>query len=151
MQCFCGVDPGLSGALAFIFEDAPDRVITEDMPTVDNVVMPSLLRSLLARLKPTVALIEAVSARPGQGVTSMFRFGQAHGTAIGVIGGLDVPYHFVTPGKWKKHYGLSSDKEECRAKALQLFPSCADQFKRKKDHGKAEAALIARYCMEMRK
>jgi crossover junction endodeoxyribonuclease RuvC len=68
--------------------------------------------------------------------------------AIGVIGAAAIPLHLVTPAKWKGHLRLSSDKEQARALALRLFPACSEHFKRKKDHGRAEAALIARYGAE---
>jgi hypothetical protein len=148
MTCILGVDPGLSGALAFYFAAEPDRVAVEDMPVVDGTVSAVLLASIVKQYGPSVALIELVSARPGQGVTSMFNFGKSFGQAIGVLGALQVPTHFVAPKRWKKHFRLSSEKEEARERALALFPVCADHFRRKKDHGRAEAALIARYGAE---
>jgi crossover junction endodeoxyribonuclease RuvC len=86
---------------------------------------------------------------PGQGVTSMFNFGRSYGDVRGVIGAMEVPLHFVTPQKWKKHFGLSSDKEQSRLRAIRMFPAVADSFKRKKDDGRAEAALIALYGSEV--
>jgi hypothetical protein len=59
-----------------------------------------------------------------------------------------VPLHLVTPGKWKKHFQLTSDKEQSRELAIRLFPGSAFQFNRKKHHGRAEAALLARYGAE---
>lgn len=147
-RCILGIDPGLSGALAFHYMDAADLVAVEDMPLADGSISSALLASIIKRHAPTIAMIEAVSAMPGQGVTSMFNFGKAFGTTIGVVSALNIPLHFATPQKWKKHYRLSSDKEECRARALQLFPACAASFARKKDHGRAEAALIAKFAAE---
>lgn len=144
-----GIDPGASGALAFYFTDKQDRVSCYDMPIVDDAINPTLMANLIRQYSPHVAVIEAVSARPGQGVVSMFSFGKSFGMAIGVIGAMKITTHFVTPQTWKKHYRLSSDKEECRARALQLFPACAEAFARKKDHGRAEAALIAKYGAEI--
>lgn len=140
-----GIDPGLSGAIAFYFQNEPTRVAVEDMPLADGNISAALLADRIVTFGPTYAVIESVSAMPGQGVVSMFNFGKAFGQAIGVIGALNIPLHFVTPRKWKAAYNLGSDKEECRAKALMLFPSCAASFARKKDHGRAEAALIAKY------
>ena len=107
--------------------------------------------TLMRRLKqmgPSVAIVESVSAMPGQGVSSTFKFGAAYGTVRGVIAALEIPVHLVTPGKWKKHFRLSADKEQARALALRLFPASSQHFERKKDHGRAEAALIARYGAE---
>lgn len=147
-RCVLGIDPGISGALGFYFTNATDRVSVEDMPVAGGSISAPLLADQIRRYAPTVALIEAVSAMPGQGVVSMFNFGKSFGQAIGVVGALGIPVHFVTPAKWKKHYGLSSDKEKCRERAQQLFPACADRFELKKHHGRAEAALIAKYGAE---
>jgi hypothetical protein len=143
-----GIDPGKTGALAFYFTAEPFRVAVEDMPIVNDKVNAPLLSDILWKYGPTYAVIEAVGARPGQGVSSMFNFGVSYGIAIGVLGTRAVPLHFVTPAKWKKHFGLSSDKEQSRAKAIQLFPACSSSFARKKDDGRAEAALIAKYGAE---
>src|SRR5690606_25246476 len=92
--------------------------------------------------------IESVGSRPGQGVASTFKFGTAYGVVQGVIGALQIPVEFVSPQRWKKHFRLSGDKEQARAKAQQLFPTCAAAFNLDKHHGRAEAALIARYGFE---
>ncbi|SDQ99079.1 crossover junction endodeoxyribonuclease RuvC [Rhizobiales bacterium GAS113] len=146
--CICGIDPGLSGAVAFYFPAAPDRVVAEDVPVAGGKIDAVTLAKRINQLGPTMAVIELVSARPGQGVTSMFKFGQAYGVVQGVIGSLEIPVHFVTPGVWKRHFHLSADKEMARALALRLFPACSAHFARKKDHGRAEAALVARYGAE---
>jgi len=147
--CICGIDPGLSGAIAFYFPSHPERVAVEDMPLADGEVSTPLLAEMIVSFQPSLAVIERVSAMPGQGVVSMFNFGRAYGDVRGCIGALAIPIQYVTPGKWKKHYQLGADKEECRGRALQLFPSCAEHFKRKKDHGRGEAALIAKYGAEV--
>jgi crossover junction endodeoxyribonuclease RuvC len=147
--CICGVDPGLSGAIGFYFPAHPGRVAVEDMPLADGEISATLLAEMIVSFQPSLAVIERVSAMPGQGVVSMFNFGRAYGDVRGVVGALAIPVQYVTPAKWKRHFNLSADKEECRAKALHLFPACADHFKRKKDHGRAEAALIAKYGAEM--
>jgi crossover junction endodeoxyribonuclease RuvC len=146
--CILGIDPGISGAIAFYFPDHPERVAVEDMPVAAGDVDAITLANRLSAMAPTLAIIERVGAMPGQGVSSMFRFGRAFGTAIGVVGALKVPMFLTTPAKWKSHFRLSSDKEEARALALRLFPACGQQFQRKRDHGRAEAALIARYGAE---
>jgi crossover junction endodeoxyribonuclease RuvC len=93
---------------------------------------------------PELAVIELVHAMPKQGVSSVWNFGVAFGMARGVISGAFIPTHLVSPTKWKKHFGLDSDKEKARALAISKWPECA-HFNRKKDHGRAEAALLALY------
>jgi len=148
MNCVMGVDPGLSGAIAFYFPETPSRVIAQDLPLADGEISAPLLADVIRSFAPSMAVIERVSAMPGQGVVSMFNFGRAYGDVRGAIGALSIPVHFATPQKWKKHFRLSSDKEEARALALRLFPTCADHFKLRKHHGRAEAALIAKFGAE---
>ncbi len=148
MTCILGLDPGISGALAFYFTEAPDRIAVEDMAVAGKMVSAPLLAASIQKHGPAIAVIESVGARPGQGVSSMFRFGTAYGIAQGVIGALQIPVEFVSPQRWKKHFHLTGDKELSRAKAQQLFPACAVSFNRVKDHGRAEAALIAKYGAE---
>jgi crossover junction endodeoxyribonuclease RuvC len=76
-------------------------------------------------------------------VVSAFNFGMNFGTIKGVCGGLRIPFSLVTPGKWKRDLGLKADKDQARARAAQLWPGAAAHFARKKDDGRAEAALIA--------
>jgi crossover junction endodeoxyribonuclease RuvC len=129
--CIGAIDPGGSGAVAFLFTGFPNTVASEDMPTAAGDVD-----------------IERVGAMPKQGVSSTFKFGKAYGIAIGVVAALKIPVHFVTPAAWKRHFNLSADKEASRARALQLWPARADLFARKRDHNRAEAALLARYAAE---
>jgi len=145
--CILGIDPGSSGAIALYWPSAPHMIIAEDVPTVDGTIDPAALARRLEEARPAVAMVELVGAMPKQGVSSTFKFGMAYGLVRGVIGASYIPMHLVTPGKWKKHFRLSSDKEEARALATRLWPS-ATCFARKKDHGRAEAALIARYAAE---
>lgn len=146
---YMGIDPGLSGAIAFLNSDG--RLISVfDTPIVDkNINSPELAR-IISSERPEVAIIESVNAMPGQGVSSMFRFGQSFGTMIGVVSAFNIPLHFTSASRWKKHFRLSADKEEARSLAVSLWPSC-DKFSRKKDHGRAEAALLARYLCETSK
>lgn len=148
MTCILGIDPGISGALAFYFTETPDRVAVEDMAVAAKMVSAPLLADAIRRYGPAIAVIESVGARPGQGVSSMFRFGTAYGIAQGVIGALQIPVEFVSPQRWKKHFHLPSDKALSLAKAQQLFPACAGSFNLVKHHGRAEAALIAKYGAE---
>jgi hypothetical protein len=147
--CVMGVDPGLSGAIAFYFVGHPHGVSVDDVPVAGGQVDPVALTALIRNFAPAVAIVELVHSMPKQGVASSFNFGVAFGCVRGVIGALQVPVHLVTPGKWKKHFRLTSDKEQSRELAIRLFPGSAFQFNRKKHHGRAEAALLARYGAEM--
>ena len=111
------------------------------------------LRGVLDLLEPEddtlhIAVIEQVAAMRGQGVTSMFRFGQGYGQVEMAIAAQRLPVHYVTPQKWKGYFGLSRDKGVSRSVASQRFPSIATQFARVKDDGRAEACLIALYGKE---
>jgi crossover junction endodeoxyribonuclease RuvC len=143
-HCVLGIDPGLSGAIAFYYPSF-DLVSAEDMPIVCGDINCAELADRIMQIRPDLAVIEQVGARPGQGVSSMFKFGKVFGQIIGVTVALRIPTHFVTPQKWKKHFSLSSEKEKSRQRALQLWPDCAEHFSKKKHEGRAEAALIALY------
>jgi len=143
-----GVDPGLTGAIAFYYPEHPGGIVVYDIPVADGEVDTDTLTGIIRGLAPTVAVIERVSSMPGQGVSSTFKFGATYGALRAVVSVLQIPQHLVTPAKWKAHFRLSKDKEEARARALQLWPG-AGYFARKKDHGRAEAALIALYGAEV--
>ena len=145
--CVLGVDPGASGAIAFYFP-AHDRLTVDDMPVVGKDVDAATLAARIKQFGPTHAVVEQVASRPGQGVSSVFRFGAGYGIVLGVIAALEIPVHLVTPAKWKKACGLDSDKEKSRALALRHWPSRSDLFGRRRDDGRAEAALLARYYAE---
>lgn len=142
--CILAIDPGVSGAVAFFFPERADLVSVEDMPQADGNVDAVTLARRIDQMRPDVAFVEHVGSMPGQGVASTFKFGASFGAAVGIVAALKIPLHLVRPQKWKKHFGLSSDKERSRALALRLWPS-SEAFARKKDEGRAEAALIARY------
>lgn len=140
-----GVDPGITGGIAFLY---PDKVAAFDIPVAGGEVdVDELVRIVRAR-QVSFAVIERASAMPKQGVSSTFKFGVAYGSLRTVVALCEIPYRLVTPGKWKNHFGLDSDKEKSRALAIRLWPGCGF-FARKKDHGRAEAALIARYGAEV--
>lgn len=153
MSFVIGIDPGASGAVA-ILEDGK-LVQVFDMPVVEVMtggkakrrVAPEMLASELRlyNVHGTVAVVEQVGAMPGQGVTSMFAFGQAYGLVLGVLAGLWIPTTTVTPTTWKKALKLNAGKDGARAKAAQLWPAQASEFKRVKDDGRAEAALLAHW------
>lgn len=146
MNCIIGVDPGVSGALAFYYpDDAPARIAVYDVPIAGGEINSPGLADLITSHGATVAWIERVGAMPGNGGSSMFNFGRAYGDVRGVIGALKIPTHFVTPQVWKKHFNLDKDKDKSRMLAIRMFPNVAEHFKRKKDDGRAEAALVALY------
>jgi hypothetical protein len=147
--CILGVDPGLEGAVAFYFPDARERVAVEDMPVAGRGVDGANLALRIAQLKPDLAIVEAVHAGQGWPGSRSFTFGFGAGVVSGVLAALCVPIHMVPPQTWKKYWKLNADKEQSRALALRLFPAVASSFARKKDHGRAEAALIARYGAEV--
>lgn len=146
MRCILGVDPGLSGGLAFYFPAAPDRVAVEDMPTAGDEVDAATIYRLVTEYRPDAAFVEQVHAMPKQGVSSTFRFGVAYGSVLGVLGAAQIATYLVPPKRWQKHFQLTGgDKEKSRALALRLFPKTAEKFSRKRDERRGEAALIARY------
>jgi crossover junction endodeoxyribonuclease RuvC len=148
---YLGVDPGLSGAVAAV--DARGHVhLLEDLPTVtrgngrvkrelDAAGLAHLLRPIAADIK--VAVVEQVGSMPGQGVASVFSLGHSAGVIVGVISALQVPLQLVTPATWKKAMGLGRDKAMSRTVASRMYPST--NLSRVKDHGLAEALLLARY------
>ncbi|MFG1188728.1 RuvC family protein [Xanthobacter flavus] len=141
-----GIDPGISGGWALL---AADGTLTAgDLPTVASEIDAVTFTKLVRASLPMAAFVEDVHSMPGQGVASTFKFGRAHGTVLGVLAAIEVPIHMVAPTRWKKHYRLDADKEKARALALRMWPA-ANCFGRKKDHGRAEAALIARFGSEV--
>ncbi len=148
MTVIMGIDPGISGAVAF-YHTVVSRVAVSDMPVAGREVNAAELARMIRTNQPDFAVIEQVHAMPGNGAVSMFNFGRSYGDVRGVIGALGVRLYFVTPQKWKKHFGLSSDKEQSRLRALRMFPAAAESFKLKKHDGRAEAALIALYGAEV--
>lgn len=142
--CILGVDPGsVSGAIAFFFP-IEDAIFAEDMPVADKRVDVATLAQRIAQMKPTFAVVEMVHSFPKQGVASSFKFGEAYGAIKGIVASLQIPMHLVAPTVWKKKFNLGPDKEKSRALALQYWPA-STCFGRRKDHGRAEAAILARY------
>jgi crossover junction endodeoxyribonuclease RuvC len=139
-----GVDPGITGGIAFLFAN---RVVAEDIPTAGGEVDVDTLVRRVREMQPALAIIERANAMPKQGVSSTFKYGVAYGSLRAVVALSNVPYRLVTPATWKKYFRLDADKEKSRALAIQLWPGC-DYFALKKHHGRAEAALIARYGAE---
>jgi crossover junction endodeoxyribonuclease RuvC len=150
---YIGIDPGITGAVA-ILDHEGIIVQVVDMPVMGKgkgkqQINPAALGDLVnpfVHMAPCYAALERVSAMPGQGVSSMFSMGDSYGCIRGVLGAYQIPVEIVTPQTWKRHFRLDSDKERSRAKAIELFPSAA--LARKKDHGRAEALLLAKYLMD---
>jgi hypothetical protein len=141
-----GVDPGLSGAIALVESDGT-LVDAYDMPIVGGQVSAHLLAGLEPWNHPDqpfgTVVIEDVHAMPKQGVTSSFNFGRSKGVVEGVFAGAGRPIEYVAPATWKRALHLSKDKGASRRRAIELWPDHSDKFKRVKDDGRAEAALIA--------
>lgn len=150
MKCIMGLDPGISGAVAFYFPDVRAGISAYDVPIVGKEINASALHDLIKKYNPDLAVVEIVHSMPKQGVSSSFNFGVSYGIAKGVIGSLHIPTIFVAPTKWKKHFSLTSDKEQSRALAISTWPF-SDHFRRKKDNGRAEAALLALYGAQTKK
>ncbi len=154
-----GIDPGITGAICFF----------EDRKIIDLIEMPNMAagkknkrqvngaqvyNEIFERIKnynkkDIKVVIEQVSAMPGQGVTSMFNFGQSFGVLKGICSAMQLPMYFVRPAKWKKHYNLiNSKKDASRTKVIEIFPYISTQLSKKKDSNKADAILIASFFYE---
>ena len=154
-----GIDPGISGSICF-FQDGVINDVVE-MPTMTEgkknkkqVNGSQIFNEIKERVKKIdnrdiKVVIEQVSAMPGQGVTSMFNFGQSFGILKGICSSMQLPMYFVRPAKWKKYFNLiNSQKDASRTKAIQIFPYFSSQLSRKKDSNKAAAILIASFFYE---
>jgi hypothetical protein len=141
-----GVDPGITGGIAFLYPSG--EIAADDIPTVDGSVDVDALVRCVRQHHPRVAVIEKAQAMPKQGVVSVFKYGTAFGALCAVTALCEIPTHLVSPRKWKTYFGLDADKEKSRALAIRLWPG-SGLFERKKDHGRSEAALIARYGSEV--
>jgi len=142
--CILGVDPGISGAIAFYYPSHSGMISVYDMPSIGKEVNCPELRALMHQYRPDFAIIESVHAMPKQGVSSSFNFGMSYGMVRGVIAACGIPQHLVSPRKWKTYFGLTADKDTSRRLAILTWPEAA-HFNRKKDDGRAEAALLALY------
>ena len=143
-----GVDPGKSGAVARL-DDTGRLLEGADMPVVGQIISPVLLSEVVHNwIDPMfdppfgMAVIEDVHAMPKQGVSSVFSFGRSLGVAEGVLAGEGLAITYVSPARWKRALGLTSDKGVSRRRAIELWPHMAKAFARVKDDGRAEAALI---------
>ena len=154
-----GIDPGLSGAIAILENNKVLSLF--DMPVMsegkknkrhlNSALLVNLIKDNIDLKDDVTVVVEQVNAMPGQGVTSMFNFGQTFGAIKGVCAALELPIFFVRPSKWKKHFELiNSSKDSSRTKAIEMYPSIADQLSKKKDVNKSDAILIARFFSDTR-
>ena len=154
-----GIDPGISGSICFL-EDGIIKDVLE-MPTMTEgkknkkqVNGSQIYNEISFRIKTyekknIKVVIEQVSAMPGQGVTSMFNFGQSFGILKGICSAMQLPIYFVRPAKWKKYFNLiNSEKDASRTRAIEIFPYFSSNLSKKKDSNKADAILIASYFHE---
>ena len=149
-----GIDPGVSGAICVLENKKVVEIF--DMPTmidgkknkkqVNGAQVTNIIKDKLNLSKEIVVVVEHVNAMPGQGVTSMFNFGQSFGVIKGICAALKLPIYFVRPTKWKKHFNLiKTNKDASRTKVIEAYPNISSKLSRKKDSNKADAILIARY------
>jgi crossover junction endodeoxyribonuclease RuvC len=146
-----GIDIGAQGAVAVLsasgeLASVHEMPVLADRPGGRRTVNAPLLASIIFASHATRAFVEHVSARPGEGAVGAFAFGRSRGGVVeGVLAAAGVRCQFLTPAFWKRTVGLppGRDKDASRAAAIQRWPARAELFARKKDHGIAEAALIA--------
>ena len=153
-----GIDPGISGSICFfkdgrIIEVIEMPVMTEGKKNKKQVNGAQIYNEFLKRINKKEeeirVVIEQVSAMPGQGVTSMFNFGQSFGILKGICSAMQLPMFFVRPTKWKKYFNLiNSQKDASRTRAIEIFPYFSTQLSKKKDSNKADAILIASFYYE---
>ena len=154
-----GIDPGIKGAICILKDGEILDVI--DMPVMpvgkknksqvnSSQIYNEIQKAIINEDKKDIkVVIEQVSAMPGQGVTSMFNFGQSFGILKGMCSAMQLPMYFVRPAKWKKYYGLiNSEKDASRTRVIEMFPYFSSQLSRKKDSNKADAILIASFHHE---
>ena len=152
-----GIDPGLSGGIAILENNKIKEIF--DMPVMadgkknkrqlNSALLAQLIKDSIKDIDDSVIVVEQVNAMPGQGVTSMFNFGQTFGAIKGICAALNLPIFFVRPAKWKKHFELiNSSKDASRTKVIEMYPSIAEKLSKKKDVNKSDAILIAKYYSE---
>ncbi len=148
-----GIDPGLNGALAF-YDPAIDLLSVHDTPTITvkngagkdrQKLNGAAAAALMRNYKPTFAVIEAVHSMPKQGVASAFTFGLVTGRLIGMLDAFAITYVYAEPAVWKRYFKATADKNSSRLRATEWLPHHASLWARKKDDGRAEAALLALY------
>ena len=154
-----GIDPGISGSICFldngkILDVIEMPLMTDGKKNKKQVNGSQVYNEITKKIKQFEknqirVVIEHVSAMPGQGVTSMFNFGQSFGILKGICTAMQLPMYFVRPAKWKKYFNLlNSEKDASRTRAIEIFPYFSSQLSRKKDSNKADAILIASFYHE---
>ena len=154
-----GIDPGLNGAIVIMENNKVLSVF--DMPVMsegkknkkqlNSAQLVNIFRENMNNEEETIVVVEQVNAMPGQGVTSMFNFGQTFGAIKGVCAALNLPIFFVRPSKWKKYFELlNSSKDASRTKVIEMYPKLSNQLTKKKDVNKSDAILIAKFYSETR-
>ena len=154
-----GIDPGISGSICFldngkILDVIEMPIMTDGKKNKKQVNGSQVYNEIIKRIKQFEknqirVVIEHLSAMPGQGVTSMFNFGQSFGILKGICTAMQLPMYFVRPAKWKKYFNLlNSEKDASRTRAIEIFPYFSSQLSRKKDSNKADAILIASFYHE---
>ena len=154
-----GIDPGLSGAIAILQDNKVIKVF--DMPVMadgkknkrqlNSSQLTNIIKQNTSKGEEIAVVVEQVNAMPGQGVTSMFNFGQSFGAIKGVCAALELSIFFVRPSKWKKYFELiNSSKDASRTKVIEMYPSLSNQLSKKKDVNKSDAILIAKFYSETR-
>jgi crossover junction endodeoxyribonuclease RuvC len=154
-----GIDPGLSGAIAILENNKVINIF--DIPVMtegkknkrqlNSALLVNMIKDNVNLHEEVLVVVEQVNAMPGQGVTSMFNFGQTFGAIKGICAALELPIFFVRPSKWKKHFELiNSSKDSSRTKAIEMYPKLSHQLSKKKDVNKSDAILIARFFSETR-
>ena len=149
-----GIDPGVSGAISVLENKKVIEVY--EMPTmidgkkskrqVNGAQVTNIIKERFRENKEIIVVVEHVNAMPGQGVTSMFNFGQSFGVIKGICSALNLPIYFVRPTKWKKYFNLiKTNKDASRTKVIEVYPEISSKLSKKKDSNKADAILIARY------
>ena len=149
-----GIDPGLSGGIAVLENNKVLNIF--DMPVMsegkknkrqlNSAQLVVLIKENIRPHEEVVVVVEQVNAMPGQGVTSMFNFGQSFGVIKGICAALSLPIYFVRPTKWKKHFNLiKTNKDASRTKVIEVYPEISSKLHRKKDSNRADAILIALY------
>ena len=157
-----GIDPGISGSICFfkegkILDVIEMPIMTEGKKNKKQVNGSQIYNEISKRIRNNEnqdirVIIENVSAMPGQGVTSMFNFGQSFGILKGICSAMRLPMFFVRPAKWKKYFNLiNSEKDASRTRAIEIFPYFSSQLSKKKDSNKADAILIASFYYETHK
>jgi len=149
-----GIDPGISGAISIV----ENKKILEvyDTPTmidgkknkrqINSAQVTNIIKERMNNDKEVIVIVEQVNAMPGQGVTSMFNFGQSFGVIKGICAALSLPIYFVRPSQWKKHFNLiKTNKDASRTKVIEVYPEISSKLHRKKDSHRADAILIALY------